>query len=130
MWKKTMIALITFFSVFSIGFTVKGIMDTIKGFSPSFVLNKGSKIIIGQYNGTSHVWEVGKVNSDHYILMSTLGLGNFHVYDDSIKSQCVYFSSGNKYLHCPITKLNEEINKIAFSSIEQGTIKRLSLIHI
>ena len=124
MWKKSMIALITFISVISIGFSAKGIMDTIKGFSPSFVLSKGSKIIIGQYNGTSHVWDVGKVNSDHYILMSTLGLGNFPIYDDSIKSQCVYHSSSKKYLYCPVTKLNEEINTISFSSLETPVIKR------
>ena len=71
-----------------------------------------------------HVWDVGKVNSDHYILMSTLGLGNFPIYDDSIKSQCVYHSSSKKYLYCPVAKLNEEINTISFSSLETPVIKR------
>lgn len=70
-------------------------IQPIYGFTPSFTLSKGAKIIYGEYGGREQVWDVGKVDANQYVLMSTTGLGSFPVYNTSLASTCVFHRQGN-----------------------------------
>ena len=40
--------------------------------APNFVLNKGSKVVLGKYNNKEIVWDIGNSNNNgNYVLMSS-----------------------------------------------------------
>ena len=48
MWKKIVLAVFVLLSMFSLGNVLINYADTVHGYTPTFQLNKGDKIIFGE----------------------------------------------------------------------------------
>ena len=111
MWKKFVMAVFVLISILSLGNILFQYADTVHGFTPTFQLMKGDKVIFGEYNSQELVWDVGKTDANQTLLMSTTGLGDFPVYDPSIASSCAFMPSPGAS-RCPTTFLINEIDKV------------------
>ena len=72
MWKKLRILLIAVIGITAIGNVTQSMLFTIHGYTPNFQLSKGAKIILGEYNNDEQVWDVGKVDANELLLLSTV----------------------------------------------------------
>ena len=118
MWRKLRILLIAVIGITAIGNVTQSMLFTIHGYTPNFQLSKGAKIILGEYNNDEQVWDVGKVDANELLLLSTTGLGKFPMYDDSIRNTCSHFALNNNYTYCPTTMLSNELINISFNTTE------------
>ena len=119
--KKLITFMLMILGLISTGSMYHNMIQPIYGFTPSFTLSKGAKIIYGEYGGREQVWDVGKVDANQYVLMSTTGLGSFPVYNTSLASTCVFHRQSNGkpiYLNCPKTLLYNEIANINLNTNE------------
>ncbi len=107
--------------------------------APAFTLPKGSKVVLGSYNGKEIVWDIGNNdNNGSYVLMSSVSLvpNGVPVYDSrfpvttvpqsgaDIERYCLKHQSRAKLFYCPSTYLKDEINNITLSSNETFVITK------
>ena len=107
--------------------------------APAFTLPKGSKVVLGSYNGKEIVWDIGNNdNNGSYVLMSSVSLvpDGISIYDSrfpvttvpqsgaDIERYCLKHQSRAKLFYCPSTYLKDEINNITLSSNETFVITK------
>ncbi len=143
MWKKILATslfllgtvLITYMYVNNIG-----VVATLHAQSaPSFNLQSGQKIVLGEYNGNEIIWDIGK-DTDDYVIMSSKPITNMAILskeddesnnpnkisttiqtDPAMREKyCLkYFNKNIYYIpYCPVTPLKEEVAKIQLTSKE------------
>ena len=120
MRKKLIIVMLMMLGIISMGRVCRNMTQTIHGYTPSFHLNKGNKVIYGEYGGQEQVWDVGKADANQVLLMSAIGLGDFPIYDASIATSCTLqpSSPNDFYLYCPKTLLYNELSNISLNAGE------------
>ncbi|MCI8850472.1 MAG: cadherin repeat domain-containing protein, partial [Erysipelotrichaceae bacterium] len=110
--------------------------------APTFQLPKGAKIVLGKYNNKEVIWDIGNNNNNgNYVLMSSKLLLKMSTYDSSFpitttpqtgadrEKYCLKYldsrSPGYSSLtYCPVTFVEQEIQKISFGSQETNILTR------
>ena len=116
--RKMIITGISLMCLLSIGNMIHNISNTIYGYTPTFHLKKGAKVIYGEYKSQEQIWDVGNIDSNQILLMSTTGLGEFPVFGSSTASSCNMEPTSHHYLYCPTTILHDEIRNILLNVVE------------
>ena len=143
MWKKILVTslfllgtvLITYMYVNNIG-----VVATLHAQSaPSFNLQRGQKVVLGEYNGNEIIWDIGKATDD-YVIMSSKGITRVSILNDNIIDTTIYEDQEQRDQHCykyyrngtsgvfyipfcPITPVKEEIAKIQLNTKETSIMK-------
>ncbi len=145
MLKKFIITLIMILGVFAVSFIYvsSNMSATLNAQSaPTFQLPKGAKVVLGKYNNKEVIWDIGNNNNNgNYVLMSSKLLLKMSTYDSSFpitttpqtgadrEKYCLKYldsrSPGYSSLtYCPVTFVEQEIQKISFGSQETNILTR------
>ncbi|MCI8851322.1 MAG: hypothetical protein HFE82_07275, partial [Erysipelotrichaceae bacterium] len=109
--------------------------------APTFQLPKGSKVVLGKYNNKEIVWDIGN-NTNDYVLMSSKPIASMSTYDADVPSIttpqvgndrenfCLRYTHATYYAttYCPITPLENEVNRINLSINENNVLVRVPFI--
>ena len=108
--------------------------------APNFVLNKGSKVVLGKYNNKEIVWDIGNNTSD-YVLMSSKPIeDNAVILNNSLptitspavigdrENSNLDYGGGNTFSYCPMTPLKNKINNISLTSNESSIMSRVPFL--
>ncbi len=145
MLKKVITALIMIIGLSTITYIYanSNLLNTLKAQSaPVFTLPKGAKVVLGKYNNKEVIWDIGNNNNNgNYVLMSSKLLLKMSTYDSSFpitttpqtgadrEKYCLKYldsrSPGYSSLtYCPVTFVEQEIQKISFGSQETNILTR------
>ncbi len=132
MLKKVITALIMVIGLSAVTYIYanRATLNTLNAQSaPAFQLPKGSKVVLGTYNGKEIVWDIGNDKNDFILLSSTPLVDDIQTYDPSLpivdvaqpldirENSCLRNREGwVKY--CPVKPLNDEIANISLNTLE------------
>ncbi|NBJ64028.1 hypothetical protein D5266_02365, partial [bacterium c-19] len=126
MWKKLILAVIVLSGMFSISI-VANIYNQNMRAAAFFQLQKGQKVIIGNYQGNDVVWDIGNASGNDYVLMSSKPIVDLQpIYDTSINCTIYHDNVGTKWYSpsCDDTLLQNEIDNILFNNVENMILSR------
>ncbi len=134
---KIFIALIALAGAIGVGYAY---VNPNMSAATTFTLDKGTKVVLGEYKGNDVVWDIGN-NVNEYVLMSSVPIeSKISTYDMSLPASTTILNQSNResscleYVgavsgyreisYCPVTPLRNAISAIQINNQEQSALNK------